>query len=254
MKEQDDERMSKEGLLLPGYLSALSHDIRTPLNAIIGFSGLMLEPGLSKTEQENYLLIINRNSRRLLNIVTCLIDLAKMESGDLEVSFTHVPVIRMVADIRKETEEMVRIYGKKNLDIKVIAPVRNNEGFTTDWPRLFQVVRIIIDNSLKFTESGSVGVNIDLSAGDTMRISICDSGTGMDEQTLKTVFDLFPGPDESAKGKSMKLRGLNMMLAKRICDLLQAGIQVESVPGDGTTVIITLPKNPVSPALDPAKK
>lgn len=240
-KDNDLERNVQASPFLSAYLSALSHDIRTPLNAIIGFSGLLLEPGLSKTDQENYLLIINRNSRRLLNIISSLIDLAKIESGDMEVTCIKVPVIRMVADIRKETEEMVRIYEKNNLDIRVIAPVRNNESITTDWPRLFQVMRIIIDNSLKYTESGSIGVNIDLTDREFARISISDSGIGMDKQTVKSLFDLFPGTNPPVDGKSMKLRGLNMLLAKRLCGLLKADLLVESSPGQGTTTTIILP-------------
>lgn len=229
-----------QNALFPNYLAGLSHDIRTPLNAIVGFSGLLTEPDLDSEQIKFYSYMITRSSRRLLSMISNLIDLAKMETGNLKLFNVKVNVSELLDEIRDEMEEERRLYGKDQIEMTFQTPHNGSGNIRIDKTRLYQVLKIFLDNSLKFTKSGKIQVISRIEDGQRISFSIRDTGRGMDKSTLESLFELFPqGPN--TEGLKIKSRGLGMLVAQKLTTLMKGEILINSELKTGTTVSLTLP-------------
>lgn len=226
--------------LFPTYLSALSHDIRTPLSAIIGFSDLLVEPRVSRADQRNYCLMIGRSSRKLLDLMSNLIDLAKMETGNLELFYKNVYFKDLVEEINIEMDEKCNLYDKNHLTITYVAPPVATASVFSDKGRLFQIVRILMDNSLRFTKEGGIDLNIKQTSSGSCIIEVSDTGCGIDDETLRNLFEIFP-PADAPLGKKMKARGMSLGVVKKLCDMMDISIEVDSHVGVGTMIRLILP-------------
>ena len=223
--------------MFPNYLSNLSHDIRTPLNAIIGFAGLLTEPGVTKKEQVFYSKMIRRSSRKLLTLVSNLVDLAKLETGSLIIFPQEINLAEMFEDLEDEMLEERSIYDKDHLRLVVELPSNGLSSIQSDRARLFQIIKILFDNSLKYTNQGEIFLGVRHEPDRGLSIVLRDTGTGIDPETLSHLFDLFPG-DQLVPGTRIKSRGLGMLIAKRLTEKMQGELRVTSTPGKGTEVSI----------------
>jgi len=232
---------SDPGLNFPNYLSGLSHDIRTPLSAIIGFSDLLIEPRLSRAEQRSYCLMIARSSRKLLDLMSNLIDLAKIETGNLEFFFKPVYIKDLIDELKIEINEMVSLYEKKQITLKFQAPADNMAYFITDKGRIFQIIRILMENSLRYTKEGSISLVIKQDSPELTTIEISDTGCGIEKELLKNLFEMFP-PTDGPLGKKTKARGMSLSVVKKLCDMMGVGIEVSSWVGAGTKFKLNVPR------------
>lgn len=228
--------------LFPNYLSGLSHDIRTPLSAIIGFSDLLAEPRVSRADQRSYCLMIARSSRKLLDLMSNLIDLAKMQTGNLELFYKDVNFKDLVEELKMEMDELRNLYEKKNLTMSYVSPADPAASLYADKGRLFQILKILMENSLRFTKEGSVSLVIDQRTPDTCVIEVTDTGCGIDKETLRNLFEIFPAA-EASQGKKLKSRGMSLSVAKKLCDMMNVCIEVSSHVGVGTVARLILPSN-----------
>jgi len=229
-----------QNALFPNYLAGLSHDIRTPLNAIVGFAGLLTEPDLDPEELKFYSYMITRSSRKLLSMISNLIDLAKMETGSLRLFNEKISVAELLEEIREEMEEERRLYGKDQIEMSFQVPHNGSGIIRSDRTRLYQVLKIFLDNSLRFTKSGEIKVISRIEDGQRISFSISDTGLGMDKTTLNSLFELFPqGPN--LEGQKIKSRGLGMLVAQKLVTLMRGEILINSKPKIGTTVSLTIP-------------
>jgi len=226
--------------LFPNYLSGLSHDIRTPLSAIIGFSDLLVEPRVSRADQRNYCLMIGRSSRKLLDLMSNLIDLAKMETGNLELFYRNVYFKELIEDLKIEMGEMSALYEKNHLAISYIAPADASAKVFTDKGRLFQITKILMENSLRFTREGSINLNINQTSSSGCTIEVSDTGCGIDPETLRNLFEIFP-PADTSLGQKMKSRGMSLSVVKKLCGMMDISIEVDSHVGVGTMIRLTIP-------------
>lgn len=226
--------------LFPNYLSGLSHDIRTPLSAIIGFSDLLVEPRVSRIDQRNYCLMIGRSSRKLLDLMSNLIDLAKMETGNLELFYRNVYFKEFIEDLKIEMGEMSALYEKNHLAISYIAPADTSAKVFTDKGRLFQITKILMENSLRFTREGSINLNINQTSSSDCTIEVSDTGCGIDPETLRNLFEIFP-PADTSLGQKMKSRGMSLSVVKKLCGMMDISIEVDSHVGVGTMIRLTIP-------------
>jgi signal transduction histidine kinase len=226
--------------LFPNYLSGLSHDIRTPLSAIIGFSDLLAESRVSRADQRNYCLMIGRSSRKLLDLMSNLIDLAKMETGNLELFYKAVYIKDLIEDVRIEIDELSALYEKGNISIEYAGPSDASATVFADKGRLFQIVKILMENSLRYTKSGSISLVVNQPSSSVCTVEVTDTGCGIDAETLHHLFDMFP-PTENPLGKKMKSRGMSLAVVKRLCDLMDIRIEVSTQIGKGTLVRLNLP-------------
>jgi signal transduction histidine kinase len=220
-------------------LANVSHELKTPLNAVIGFSDVLASglAGPLTEEQSKQVAMIQEAGRQLLDLVEELLEAQRLESS--EAIIEAVPTD--VASLARSTAEMLMQFASaKGLELRVEAPERLEA--TTDGRLVGQVLRNLVSNAIKFTNHGSVIVRVE-DAGDRVRIVVEDTGIGIPEAALPRIFDAFvqvPG----SRGEKPEGTGLGLAICKRIAEALGGTIVVESSPGAGSTFTVELPKGP----------
>lgn len=233
------ESSQQENALIPSYLAGLSHDIRTPLNAILGFSGLLTDDELGSEELTFYSSMIIRSSRKLLSTISNLIDFAKMKTDNLRMSKEKVVVSELFSELEEEMLQEKKLFGKEGIEFFFHSPINGVGTIMTDRTKLYQVLKIFLDNSLKYTSQGEIEL-ISKVDGTNLGFRISDTGKGMDESTLDTVFTLFS--DQNLElGQKMKTRGLGMAVANELIHRMSGEVLVNSKPSVGTTISFSLP-------------
>ena len=231
------EKAEEANRLKSAFLANMSHEIRTPLNAIVGFSGLL--PTVEEPEEkEEYITIIENNNKLLLQLVGDILDLSKIESGTLE--FAYLPkhlseILRGIkCSLQARTEE-------KGLAFSLMEPMPDC-CIETDGNRLNQVITNLITNAIKFTDKGgSITFGYTLEKEENMlRFYVTDTGCGIQEDKLGTVFNRFVKLNSFAQGT-----GLGLSICQMIVEHMGGKIGVESEYGKGSTFWFTLPYHPV---------
>jgi len=219
------------------FVLNVSHELRTPLTSIKGFIDTMDEGELSD-EQRGYLAIIKRNTDRLINVVTDLLVLSRLEEKNLALELEPVDVADLVERVLKIFEEQIR---EKGFSVEV----RAAEGLLPvmgDAFKLEQVFVNLFDNAIKYTDAGGITVEIQMRGGNVV-ISVADTGPGIPSQHISRIFERFYVVDKS-RSKKLGGTGLGLSIVKHIILLHNGKINVESTPGQGTKFIITLPAVP----------
>jgi signal transduction histidine kinase len=215
----------------------MSHEIRTPMNGIIGFAELLEDPHLSGEEQKRYLGIIQQSGERMLGLINNLIDISKIESGQIELSMQEVDPDVLLNELHSFfLPEAV----KNGLEINLV-PLANDPPcpFVTDSTKLSQILVNLIKNAIKYTLEGSItfGCNC-LPEGAEFYVS--DTGIGISPENRAKVFDRF-SRDRSSRVHEVEGAGLGLSISKAYVELLGGHITVESEPGRGSTFSFTLP-------------
>ncbi|NJB83323.1 CheR family methyltransferase [Wenyingzhuangia aestuarii] len=222
------------------FVANMSHEIRTPMNAVIGFSELLKEKDLSEKDKTNFLKIIDNNSKQLLNLVDDIIDIAKIESGELKIieGVCHLPTI--LTELYQTFNQIKQSKDKSNINFKLIIPEEYKDlEIITDKLRVRQVVTNLLNNSLKFSEEGTITFGFDV-VGDIISIFVKDQGIGIPKHKTKEIFERFKQVNyhESAKYGGT---GLGLTICRGIIDLLGGDISFESSLGVGTDFLVTIP-------------
>jgi CheY-like chemotaxis protein/two-component sensor histidine kinase len=218
------------------FLATLSHEIRTPLNAVIGWSR-MLRTGVSVSSREHALDVIDRNARLQLRLVEDLLDMSRILSGKLQLKTGTVSFLDVV---RAAVEVITPAAAARKIDVRLF--VESDESpVTGDADRLQQVVWNLLSNAVKFTTAGgSIRVDVDFGADD-VRLTVRDTGQGIDPEFLPFVFDRFRQADASASRRQGGL-GLGLALVKQIVELHGGTVGAESAGhGAGSAFWVTLP-------------
>ena len=237
--EKELKSARDENNLIPSYLAGLSHDIRTPLNAILGFSGLLTDKELDTDELNFYSSMIIRSSKKLLNTISNLIDFAKMNTNNLRLSSEKVVISELFEELEEQMLEEKSLFGKKDVKLFFQSPINGSGTIETDRSKLYQVLKIFLDNSLKYTSTGEIEL-VSQMEGSSLGFRISDTGKGMDESTVKSVFTLFTTQNLKVD-KKMKIRGLGMAVASELVQLMNGKVLVNSKPSVGTTISFSLP-------------
>lgn len=218
------------------FIGQVSHEVRTPLNSILGFASLLAEEhGLMPEEQRSeYLQIILRNSRHVLHVLNDLLNLSKIEVGTLEVSLADVNAVEVAqAAVTALTplaeERAIRV----RIEVEGAAAVRADTG------RLRQVLFNLLENAIKYSPRDSaVAVRVH-GGSDGTRIEVRDRGPGIAPEDQEKLFKEFSRLH--AQGKKVAGAGLGLALSKRLVELMDGDIGVDSAAGEGSTFWITLP-------------
>ncbi|MDH5639912.1 MAG: response regulator [Nitrospira sp.] len=232
------------------FLASMSHEIRTPMNAIIGMADLMHETLLS-TEQREYVGRLSRAATSLLDLINDILDLSKIEAGHLELESVAFDLHELVD---KTAELMaVRAHAKRLELIAFVHPTI--PAFVTGDPtRLRQIFINLVGNAIKFTEEGEVVIRVEPDKTDPtmLHCAVSDTGIGIPEAKLATVFDSFTQVDSSTTRKYGGT-GLGLSISKRLVELMHGHIQVDSLPGLGSTFTFSarLPAAPPPAAAPP---
>ena len=238
LKKAEDASLAKTR-----FLNNMSHDIRTPMNAILGYAQLMEEELKEKElpETSDHLEKLQQSGNLLLSIINHVLDMARIESGKMEIDENY----GRIEDIR---QTLFEIFGdeakKKNIALHYTINVEH-EHILTDTTKVKEIFVNILSNAIKYTPSGgSVMINIDELVCDEpgymmVRTRVSDTGIGMSQDYLTKIFDAFTRERNTTKSK-ITGSGLGMSIVKRYVDLLGGTIDVESEPGKGSTFTVTL--------------
>jgi PAS domain S-box-containing protein len=235
------EKAESADRLKSAFLANLSHEVRTPLNAIVGFSTLLKDGGTSAHEHDEFVNIIVKSSDHLLTLISDIIDIAKIESGVLNISKSIFPVNDLMKDLYLVFQKRLKlekngIPERLSLDIPAM---QQEPMIDSDVSRMTQILSNLLDNAIKFTPNGSItfGYRID---GGFIRFFVRDTGIGIDPEKLGVVFLPFRQGDESIS-KRYGGTGLGLSISKKLSEALGGSIHVESSPGHGSTFYFELP-------------
>lgn len=223
------------------FLANMSHEIRTSINGIMGMASLMLESDLN-TEQQQRMELVNRSTRRLLDIITGVLDYSKIEAGGVELEPVRFSMEQLVSD----AIELV-VHGADNNLIRVSYTIDKSfpSRLLADAGKIYQILLNLLINSLKNTSAGTISVDVQLlttdkdSKGETLQICVADTGAGVDESVRESIFVPF------SKGESEQFAGceesdLGLSICARLVALLQGEIWLEENSSQGSKLCFTL--------------
>ncbi len=218
------------------FLANMSHEIRTPLNAILGFTDLLENETkkMNNPELDQYVDIIQQSGDRLMNTVHGILDISQIETGTVTLNPEPVDLKQTIIDLITTLNPSAQ---EKKVDIQFDSHVRKSI-IQTDKYCLTQAMDNIINNAIKYTEKGSVTVQLH-HKGKKLIASVTDTGIGMTEEFMKRMFDPFT---QESEGYSKKYEGvgIGLPLTKRYLDLIGAELKVESKKGKGSTITIII--------------
>ena len=234
------------------FLASMSHEIRTPMNAIIGIADLLAKTPLSP-EQDQYVQIFRRAGDNLLHLINDILDLSKVEASQLELERTRFSL----NDLLGKVTEMVAVRAdEKGLALVCEIAPDVSRDFIGDPTRLRQVLLNLLGNAIKFTERGEVALRVtadeQASASATLRFTISDTGIGIPDEKLSTVFERFTQADSSTT-RRYGGSGLGLTISKRLVELMGGRITVESGIGKGSVFSFAVPLEVWSGSMRAAK-
>ena len=219
------------------FLANMSHEIRSPLTAIIGFSDSILHRQLTEQKKEELSQRILRNSKHLHQIINDILDISKIESGQLELEIIPANVGMLMFEIESMVSQ--QIY-EKNLKLNLNFAFPIPRTIHTDPTRLKQVLVNLINNATKFTEKGAITIDVAYKKdGDKLEIRVSDTGIGMTEEQAEKIFESFSQADTSTTRK-FGGTGLGLSICKELSEKLGGGIECISTPGQGSTFIFDI--------------
>jgi PAS domain S-box-containing protein len=236
------EKAEESNRLKTAFLGNLSHEIRTPMNAIIGFSNLLLDEDISYEEKVKLNNLINDNSQNLLKLIDDVIDISKIQSGDIQLNNTNCELNKLLLDIYVTFSMQIENDSKKEIHLSLNKELEtNNLSIITDPARLKQILCNLIENAIKFTNKGFVeyGYTI-LEKENKIQFYVIDSGIGISNEKFDHIYDMFRQADESFT-REYGGTGIGLTIAKKIVDHLGGEIWVQSTPNQGTNIYFTLP-------------
>jgi PAS domain S-box-containing protein len=236
------ERAEESDRLKTAFLANMSHEIRTPMNAIIGFSELLHDPELTEANKREFVSLINDNSKILLNLIEDIIDVAKIEAEQLKIVRTTCQVNQILDDLgeyyKKELEKRI----DKKIVFKIKKGIKASDfAIITDPLRFKQIMNNLIGNAIKFTDNGFVEIGYQLlEKQKELKFYIKDTGIGLKPEKMSLIFERFRQAEESST-KEYGGTGLGLTISRRLVELLDGKIWVESVLHEGSTFFFTLP-------------
>ena len=225
------EKAEEADRLKSAFLANMSHEIRTPLNAIVGFSSL-LEEAEDAEEKHLYATIIEENNKLLLQLISDILDLSKIEAGTFDI----IPEQVDAQQLCNELLQSMQVRATEQVEI-LLAPELPELTFTSDKNRLYQVLLNFVTNALKFTSEGSIVIDYRIN-GNEVRFSVQDTGMGIEPEKQEAIFTRFVKLNNFIAGT-----GLGLPICKSIVTQLGGKIGVESEPGKGSCFWFTYPIN-----------
>lgn len=220
------------------FLANMSHELRTPLNHIIGYTEILGEELEDRSDLQPDLRKIQNSAKQLMNMISGILEISKIEMGQAELSWEDVKV----AGLMHEVLDIFRSVAEKHsnqIDTRIAPEVQQ---LRTDRGKIHKVLSCLVENACKFTSHGSVSVEVERE-GDSVLFHVRDSGIGMTPDQVARVFEPFTQADDSST-REYSGTGLGLTLARQYCRLLNGDISVKSEPGRGSTFTLSVPIAP----------
>jgi protein-histidine pros-kinase len=236
LRDKNSE-LERVGRAKDRFLSSMSHELRTPLNAIIGFTGTLLMelPGPLNADQTRQLRTVESSGKHLLSIINDLLDLAKIESGAVELALEPVELVGLVQRI---ASSLLPLASDKGLLFSVELP-DTRVTVQSDARALGQILINLVSNAIKFTDEGAVEVSLVVVNGSGPKIMVSDTGPGITGDDLLRVFNAFErgGP---VAGRVKEGTGLGLYISRKLAELIGAEVTVQTTYGTGSTFAVAL--------------
>jgi len=231
IKAQESDRLKS------AFLANMSHEIRTPMNGILGFTNLLAEPDLTAAEKRGFIGIIQKSSERMLNTVNDLIDISKIETGQMPLVYS---AINVTCQLQTLIDFFVLQAREKNLILKLNNKLSNdNDIFSTDVTKFDSILTNLIKNAVKFTDSGTIEVGCS-SDGNFLQFYVSDTGIGIPKHRQEAVFKRFEQADIT-DSRALQGSGLGLAIAKAYVEMMGGKIRLDSEEGKGSVFCFTLP-------------
>ncbi len=234
------ERAEESDRLKSAFLSIVSHEIRTPMNGIMGFAELLREPHLAGEKQQQYINIIEKSGQRLLNTITDIINISKIEAGDMKLALSSTNVneqIEYVDSLFKQEAE------KKGLRFSYKNQLSHRDAvIKADREKLYSIITVLVSNAIKFTTAGSVEFGYE-KKGEELEFFVKDTGIGIPAERQKAVFERFVQAD-IGDSRAFQGSGLGLSIAKAYAEIMGGKIWLKSEEGKGSIFYLTIPYNP----------
>jgi PAS domain S-box-containing protein len=223
--------------LKSAFLANMSHEIRTPMNAIVGFAELMGRKNLDEDEREKYIDIIKSSSNTLLNIINDIIDISKIEVGQISISKADFNMNQLILELYSTYTS----FNKKQIEL-ICDNVNDTEliNIYSDPFRIRQVLVNLLDNAFKFTEKGQIQFGYKSLENNELLCYVKDTGKGIPKDKHEIIFDRFRKLEDDAQ-RFHKGTGLGLTISKKLIEMLDGKLWVESEQGKGSTFFFTLP-------------
>ncbi len=227
--------------LKSSFLANMSHEVRTPLNGIMGFSNLLGQPGLSEDLRFKYTKIIQSRGKDLLRIINDILDVSKLEVNQLKLYYKEFNVYSLLEQIHVIYKQKLEILERKELTLKLnIDDIDKNLFISGDETRIKQILTNFIDNSIKFTESGTIEYGCTLKNDSLLHFYVIDTGIGIPDEMQEIIFERFRQNDETAT-RNYGGNGLGLAICKGLAELMNGNVGVVSKEDEGSTFYFNLP-------------
>jgi len=241
LKEAKNKAEESE-MLKSAFLANMSHEIRTPLNGIIGFSKYLKDYTVSEAEYRHVLDIICNSADHLLNIINDIIDISKLDVGQIAIHPTRINLNKLLNEVYSFFYTKSSQNEEKNLSVRLSMSLPDQDAFIiADEVRLRQVLNNLVGNAIKFTHQGYVEFGYSVQNESSMlRFFVRDTGIGLSKDKHKVIFERFRQADDSTT-REFGGTGLGLAISKSIVELMHGDIWVESELGKGSTFYFTVP-------------
>jgi PAS domain S-box-containing protein len=228
--------------LKSSFLANISHEIRTPLNSVVGFANLLLSNDITNEVKEEYIEHINHNSEKLLQIIGDIIDLSRLESSQIEITYEEASVNNIVNEIVEEARKIVKRNEKSIIIVANNLLEDNGDLIFTDRVWLKRVLNHLMDNAVKFTLEGSVRLTY-AKENDNLVFRIRDTGIGINKENLDHIFEEFR-QEMDGHHRPFEGLGVGLTLAKEVVERMGGKIFVQSEKGVGSEFSFSIPYRP----------
>lgn len=226
--------------LKTAFLANMSHEIRTPMNAIIGFSSLLERGDCDLDTQKEYIDIIIKSGEHLLNLIDDIIDIARIESGEISINPTACNVVSVISEAMSMLSARMNIENRNDVQIIINNQLGKVDKTLTDPLRLKQIIVNLMSNALKFTTQGTIEFGVFLAEINKLQFYVKDTGIGIEPENLELIFENFKQANDTIR-TAYGGAGLGLAITKNLVNLLGGQIWVESELGKGSKFSFTIP-------------
>jgi signal transduction histidine kinase len=238
LRREAEEKANDANEAKSKFLSFISHEMRSPLNAMIGFGEELVDSldGEGQADHREDARSILRSGKHLLGLINNLLDLSKIEAGKMPLVLEDFSPTRLVDELARDIEPLIN---KRNNKLSVEANAVA-DSMHADPTKMKQVLMNLLSNASKFTDAGEIVVSLGASGDDAIQITVKDSGIGMSEEEMGRLFQAYNQANDSTS-KNFGGTGLGLVISRQYCQLMGGDLTVESEPGKGSTFTMRIP-------------